>query len=454
MKRRNLVELFLDSLSADQFIATHLYGQIKTVYDDLPDSLLNLALPTDFEVIEGETFARQQKLQRYQIDHATKLGTFATFIAVIKGYCSILILFIPSAFKNGGWGTTSILIAANAFITTICVLKLVASGLKLQIFSYSLLMEKTFGRPARIALDVMIALTQFSFSISHFTFNIESLKSTIDSVFETQTKRSTYAIILVAILIPVSWVRDIGRFSFAFMIGNLIIVLTLAVVVYFCLETFTHQGALGPDIAFFNPQGYLTTVGFAIYSFEGIGVVMPIMQTCKRPEKFTGILVAAIATLCLVYIVYGNLCYLTLGSNMDRPLITEMLPASEPIVIAVKLLFVVNLICSYAICVYPTNTIIESVYPHGKSKRVFWLQICSRASVVIAAAYLGLAMAKKIDKFLGLMGALLCAPLALTFPAAINYKLLATTKKEKAIDIALILFSFAVLVFSTNQSLA
>ena len=77
---------------------------------------------------------------------------------------------------------SSLLILLNGFLTTVCVLKLVGSGLKLGIYSYSLLVEKAFGKKSRIVLDVMIAATQFSFSISHFTFEVESLKSTFDSI--------------------------------------------------------------------------------------------------------------------------------------------------------------------------------------------------------------------------------------------------------------------------------
>ena len=120
--------------------------------------------------------------------------------------------------------------------------------------------------------------------------------------------------------------RDIGKFSFAFMVGNFIILFTICVVVFYCLKQIELQKGLGPNLLIFDPAGYLTTVGFAIYSFEGIGVVMPIMQTCAEPQKFDKILIYAILTLSLIFIGFGNLCYFTYGSDMDKPLITEMLP--------------------------------------------------------------------------------------------------------------------------------
>ena len=178
---------------------------------------------------------------------------------------------------------------------------------------------------------------------------------------------------------------------------------------------------------------------------------MPIMQTCANPEKFMKILTYAILTLCLIFIAFGNLCYFTYGSNTS-PLITEMLPAQDIIVIITKLLFIVNLLCSYAICIYPTNTIIEEWIwnKHDRSLSTYYKKNLSRALVAASSAYLGIALANKIDKFLGLMGALLCAPLALMFPSLIHLKLLAETKQEKAFDIFLVVLSSFILVFSTQ----
>ena len=87
----------------------------------------------------------------------------------------------------------------------------------------------------------MIAATQFSFSISHFTFEVESLKSTIDGIYGIDSSKGVFAACIVCILIPVSWVRDIGKFSSAFMIGNFMILLTIIVVVIYCLLTLQIQ---------------------------------------------------------------------------------------------------------------------------------------------------------------------------------------------------------------------
>jgi hypothetical protein len=60
------------------------------------------------------------------------------------------------------------------------------------------------------------------------------------------------------------------------MVGNLLILVTAIILSVFSLNFIFRQG-IATDIVAFNSQGLITTLGFSIYSFEGIGVVMPIM---------------------------------------------------------------------------------------------------------------------------------------------------------------------------------
>ena len=66
-------------------------------------------------------------------------------------------------------------------------------------------------------------------------------------------------------------------------------------------------------------------VGFSCYAYEGIGVVMPIMQATSVPEKFGTLLFAALGTLTVVYIAFAEICYTTLGKRMTHNFITEEL---------------------------------------------------------------------------------------------------------------------------------
>ena len=173
-----------------------------------------------------------------------------------------------------------------------------------------------------------------------------------------------YFVGVVVVLTLIAWVEDIKKFSMTFLVGNLLILSTVITVSVYCFWLLNEQGGPGPGIVPYDPSGFWVTVGFAIYSYEGIGIVMPILAKAREPEEFNKSLIAAIATLCAIFIFFGELTALTYGSNLTEPFITEMLPPQNWIVSLIKVAYTGNLICSYPITIKPTNDIIESyIFP-------------------------------------------------------------------------------------------
>ena len=158
----------------------------------------------------------------------------------------------------------------------------------------------------------------------------------------------------------------------------------------------------------------------------------------------------AYVMLTAVYIGFALLCDFTWGSDMDQPIVTQMLPSDSVTVIIMKFLFSLNLVCSFPIVIYPTNVALEEWFCKcfkKDAKKLYWMQNFSRMCVAISVTLFAVFLADKLDKFLGLIGSLLCAPLALFFPALAHYKLLAKTKCDKFIDLGLLIISVAIFFF-------
>lgn len=260
-----------------------------------------------------------------------------------------------------------------------CALKLVSAGQKLGLQSYSLIALKALGPKGKQILDVMIALTQFSFSLSLCSFITQSFQSIIKSQFGIDMEIWTIDFVMLAILIPISWVRNISKFSFTFLIGNSLILSTIIIVTVVLSFRLYDQGELGPGILPINHSELWSMVGFSCYAYEGIGVVMPIMSACDCPEKFDKILFYALLTLTLVYCLFGNFCYLVIGTKMDTTFITQELDPTSKVVSILQIMMSLNLICSYAIMIYPTNTILEDYAYRSlrkkkdtKSKKIYY----------------------------------------------------------------------------------
>ena len=71
---------------------------------------------------------------------------------------------------------------------------------------------------------------------------------------------------------------------------------------------------------------------------------------------------------------------------------------------------------------------------------------------MICATYVAIALKETLDSFLAVLGAVLCAPLAILFPALIHLKAKAKTNGQKIVDIILVVIAVLVLLFCTAQS--
>ncbi len=103
------------------------------------------------------------------------LTPFECYVALIKGYCVILVLILPRSFVTGGYLCTASLVLASGFLSALCASLLVQAGLKENLFSYSLLTQKVLGDKWKVIIDMIIALAQFSFTVSHISFIIQSI---------------------------------------------------------------------------------------------------------------------------------------------------------------------------------------------------------------------------------------------------------------------------------------
>jgi solute carrier family 36 (proton-coupled amino acid transporter) len=66
-----------------------------------------------------------------------------------------------------------------------------------------------------------------------------------------------------------------------------------------------------------NEDAMFAALGFAIYAFEGIGIIMPCMQACDCPERFDYIYAAGIATMTTIFLFYGTIMYLAFGNMKE-----------------------------------------------------------------------------------------------------------------------------------------
>ena len=66
-------------------------------------------------------------------------------------------------------------------------------------------------------------------------------------------------------------------------------------------------------------------MGFSVFSYEGIGTVLPIGEITKYPEDFKKITLLVVLTACIMFLFVGLFCCTAWGDEITTPIITDNL---------------------------------------------------------------------------------------------------------------------------------
>lgn len=154
-----------------------------------------------------------------------------------------------------------------------------------------------------------------------------------------------------------------------------------------------------------------------------------------------------------VLFAYGNV--LSLDSIITQT-ITRLEGKGEVdyFIIVIKVLFSFNLIFSYPLVIFPANMILEDNLYKGwpKSPRRKWAKNLNRAIMVIFTVIISILMASQLDKFLALLGALGCTPIAFTLPTLMHMKLCNPGPRALLYDKIVVGVSLVILVFCSGYA--
>ena len=209
---------------------------------------------------------------------------FECYIAIIKGYCVVLILLLPKAFAGAGYLTSALLVLVAGLISGSTACLLAKAGLRENIYSYPMLVHKAFGNRGRICADVVIGLAQYSFTISHISFVIKTFHTFVNATFEIQTTYMPYLVFALCVFAPLAWDNNIAKFSSMYLVGTFLLLLCILTVAVFCGLKMIKNNDIGPNVFPNNPDGFWIMVGFSIYCYEGIGIIMPVLKASAEPD--------------------------------------------------------------------------------------------------------------------------------------------------------------------------
>ncbi len=113
---------------------------------------------------------------------------------------------------------------------------------------------------------------------------------------------------------PLSYVREIEKFAFSYVLADVLILATTIIILGFSTYTLANSG-WGEEIKALNGDTWLTMIGSSIYAYEGFGTILPLLDVAEKPELFSRTLFYVLATVFSLYTSFGVYCYLIYGNK-------------------------------------------------------------------------------------------------------------------------------------------
>lgn len=404
-------------------------------------------------LLRSDTAGRRKRKPRGGTGNNTRTGAA---LLLLKSFVGTGVLFLPRAFLNGGMLFSSLVLLGVSILSFYAFILLVNTRLKID-GSFGDIGGALYGKHMRRIILGSIVLSQLGFVSAYIVFTAENLQAFVLAVSKCKSFIDIKFMVLIQLVLflPLSLIRDISKLGFTALIADVFILLGLIYLFYYDILTIYSQGGVS-DIISFNPSTWTLFIGTAIFTYEGIGLIIPIQESMKRPQQFPGVLAGVMVIITIVFLSAGALSYAAYGSATKTVVILN-LPQDDKFVNGVQFLYSLAILLSTPLQLFPAIRIMENELFTRSGKynpRIKWQKNFFRFFLVMICAFVAWGGADDLDKFVSLVGSFACVPLIYVYPPLLHLKACAQSRKQQIADIALTVFGVISCLYTTSLTLA
>jgi proton-coupled amino acid transporter len=379
----------------------------------------------DSALLTPGTPGKRRRKHKERGGHANTTS-FGAALLLLKSFVGTGVLFLPKAFLNGGMLFSNLVLLGVAMLSFYCFILLVNTRLKIE-GSFGDIGGILFGKHLRTLILFSIVLSQIGFVSAYIVFTSENLQAFILAVSHCRTWIDIKFMVLMQLIIflPLSLIRDISKLGFTALVADFFILLGLIYLYYYDIATIVAQKGVA-DITAFNPSTWTLFIGTAIFTFEGVGLIIPIQESMKRPQNFPSVLAIVMVIITVIFLSMGALSYAAYGSA-TRTVVLLNLPQDDKFVNAVQFLYSLAILLSTPLQLFPAIRIMENELFSRSGKYnpyIKWQKNSFRFVLVMACALIAWGGAGDLDKFVSLVGSFACVPLVYVYPVRLGCTLL------------------------------
>ncbi|KAJ5076660.1 amino acid transporter ant1 [Anaeramoeba ignava] len=382
-----------------------------------------------------------------------KTGFLQSSFNFFKGFVCTGIIAEPYAFKEAGIVTAIIslvllsLLSFHTMSILVTAKRFVMNKYDLQYLTFTDIGEYLLGKWGKNAIDFFLFLTQFGFCCAYVIF----ISGTLGNIFSKSP----------AIFVPVAFlplylltlIRNVKKLVPYEIAGSFLLLFSLSIVVGIeCVDP-----EKGRKVSAAEWKTLPIFFGIVAYSFEGIGIILPIENSMKKPQKFKKLMGINLFFVTIVYIVFGLLGYLAYGTDTKGNVITNL--EQNPLNIVMKSAYVLVVLLTYPLQMFPAVELLEiknCFRKHMGKKHWELRRNLLRFGLVLISSLIGLAI-PQFGLFLSLIGSLGSTALCFILPAVFDIQLRRENGKNRTVwkvkNYAIVIFGAIAAVAGTVVSI-
>ncbi|XP_057805888.1 amino acid transporter AVT3B-like [Salvia miltiorrhiza] len=386
--------------------------------------------------------------------------TFANvFIAIVGAG----VLGLPYTFMRTGWLTSLVTVFAVSILTYHGMMLLVRTRRRIEestvcsssakITSFGDLGFAVCGCVGRSAVDLMIVLSQAGFCVGYLIF----IGNTLANLFTSSLALAAAAPTIWGFSAKTLYIW--GCFPFELALNSIPSLTLLAPLSIFAdivdlaamglvmiEDALLFSRHMPPVEAFGTFSTFFYGLGVAVYSFEGVGMALPLESEMKDKSKFGRILCLTMIIIAAIYGAFGVMGYFAFGNDTQDIITANM--GKGLLSTFVQLGLCINLFFTFPLMMNPVYEVFERRLWEGRY--CIWL----RWMLVLAVCLVALFVPNFAD-FLSLVGSSTCCVLGFVLPALFHYLTFKDemSRRQAGLDLAVIVLGTSLGVVGTWYSL-
>lgn len=368
-------------------------------------------------------------------------SNMATLMHLIKGNLGTGVLALPKAFSFAGlwFGLGGMLfigcVALHCMHCLVSCSHLLCKRTGSVSLDYADVIEvalktgprrlRRFAKFGRNVVNGFLIFTQFGFCCVYVVFIASNVKEVIHHYHSDDPSTLVYQVCVLLALIPWVCVRNLSMMAPFSAFANVLTATGMVIIFQYLIRDIPPTTSR-PAISSLDSMPMF--FGTAIFSVEGISLVLPLENNMKKPEEFgglTGVLNLGMAIVLAMYSAVGFYGYLKFGDDALGS-ITLNLPRDDWLYLSVKLMFCMAIYISYNIQFYVAVKIIWPKTRHFFTSKTWHSRGEYVFRIAIACVTFGIAAGiPHLDLLISLIGASASTALALILPVFIQMVTLA-----------------------------